>query len=382
MSSILDLESKEQKENTHKMLREHYQKCREEQSLSEDILSDQLYDLLQVLEEQDNDHPITHSQVLALMPPALRADFQRDLDEGRLQEMVLEKWYPWWRPQLGTAGNDDEEEEDRATFSGTLIRTSLMPTKITTFDERLMKIPKFTTICRKPQPFPVLLYSLIDILYAFCWTMRLYHGIPNVLAVHPGSATKNTPSGGEDDVAVDAAATLMQASATLGKDARYLSMEQVLISSTSESTRAYPDGCNAEWRSLVEDCALIVASHTLVGRALLETSDLFKAAIRCLKQDNENVTSSSIHNETISKLRHLRKKLEFFLSWSQHAKSEFGSTIKDEMMQWRHHWNSGHVAADQLSDVFDDLLCQDPVLNMVSIDRSPKSPLIVEMSSM
>jgi formylmethanofuran dehydrogenase subunit E len=132
----------------------------------------------------------------------------------------------------------------------------------------------------------------------------------------------------------------------------------------------------------VEDCALIVASHTLVGRALLETSDLFKAAIRCLKQENENAGSVSIHNETISKMRQLRKKLEFFLSWSQYAKSEFGSTIEDEMMQWRHHWNADLVAADQLSDVFDDLLLQDPVVNMASIERSPKSPLIVEMPSM
>ena len=386
LSSILDLEAKEQKDNTHKMLRDHYQMCRDDQELSEEILSDQLYDLLQLLEEQQDDsHTMSHSQMLALMPPALRAHFQRDLNEGRLQEMILEKWFPWWRRQLGTADSNDDDDDELATI-GAFIRTGLSPSKITTIDERLMKIPMFTTICRRPQPFRVLLYSLIDILYAYCWTMRLYHGIPNVLVVPTCSAAnKTTASAAEDDVTVDAAVTLMQASSTLGKDDRYLSLEHVLISSTSASTRAYPDGCNAEWSILVEDCALIVASHSLVGRALLETSDLFKAAIRCLKYDLVNVASSSVHKETISKLRQLRKKLEFFLSWSQHTKSEFSDAIKDEMMQWSQLWNADQFAADKLSDVLDELHLRDAVVarmvDTAPTDRSDKSPFIVEMSS-
>jgi hypothetical protein len=368
------LEAKEQKDNTHKILKDHYRKNRQEEELSEDILSDQLYELLQVLEETEDDN-LTHQQILALMPPALRADFQRDLNEGKLQEMILEKWYPWWRQQLG-AGDDG--------LGGISKPAGALPLSVTTLDERLMKIPKFTTLSRKPQSSRVLLYHLIDILYAFCWTMRLYHGLPNVMLVTSSAKSSNihgAPGADDDMAAVDAAATLTQASATLGNDARYQSLEQVLIASTSASTRAYPDdGCNTEWTILVEDCAQILTSHRFAGRALLETSDLFKAAIRHLKQETmESSSSTSSHNDTILKLRQLRKKVEFFISWSQHAKSEFGVGIKDEVMRWAQEWNADRYAVDHVSADMEHLQISDRAVGHQ--ERSVKSPSIVVVSS-
>lgn len=418
ISSILELEAKEQKDKTHKILQDHYQKLRqgeEGQELSEEdvLLSEQLYDLLELLEgqeeqQQDKDRFFTHEQILNLIPTALRADFQRDLNNGTIQKMILKEWFPWWRRQLydGTQNSssstmttpsafaDDDEDANQATQ---LKRNQPKDSSsLTTLDERLMKIPSFETISlRKTPSSRVLLYHLIDILYAYCWTMRLYHGLPNVLGGkdgnHDSSYSTSSPKmsdrqivrTGEEDVVVEAVAILMNASAILGRDVRYTSLEEVLVASTSASTAALPNGCNTEWNLLVEDCAQIVTSHRLAGRALLEVNDLFKAAIRSLKQDDTKEPLSVENNkETILKLRRLRKKIEFFLSWSQYAKSEFGNSIGDEMMLWIQQWNIDESSRpDEVSFLdLEDLHIQDNVVPTQQ-ERTTKSPLIVEVSS-
>ena len=325
VSSILNLEAREQKRKTHELLNQQYQQSisPQDHDYEETDLSDQLYDMLQLLEER-NDDKLSEEDIFAMMPPKLREEFQRDLQEGKIQELLLERWHPWWKRQLVSS----EDSPVPAASSKTL-------------DERLLRVPKFTFVSRKPQSPRLLLFHTIDILYSFCWTVRLYHGMANIL----GKATKRAGNDVDDGtLAVDAAVSLLQNSSVLNTDSRYTSLEQVLLTCTAASTKVFPNGCNAEWTVLLEDCASILASNRFVGRALLEVIDLFKAAIKTLKAKESSTGENGEDN--ISRLRQLKKKLEFFLSWSQHAKSEFGDTVKGEIMDWTREWKSGEQLGD------------------------------------
>eukprot|EP00980_Cylindrotheca_fusiformis_P022326 scaffold9191_cov114-Cylindrotheca_fusiformis.AAC.21 len=350
VESILQLETREHSEGAQKLLNRQY-----EQSLAsdpEDISTDELYTLLSVLEGQQSEDSLSQEQLLSLLSPTLRANFQKDLQNGALQSFVLESWYPWWRRELGK-GNDvvgDNGESSVTAIEGTRAKKSL--------DERLLKVPSFHSI-RRSGPAPQLLFNAVDIVYSICWTLRLYHGANNAAS----------------QLALDAAMTLIYNSKVLKEDERYDHLEQVLISSTAASTRQYPAGCNVHWTVLTTDCSLVLASSRLVGRAMLEAIDILKAALRNLKQ--EEGSDDSI--QQASQLRRVRKKLEFFLSWSKQS-SELGEDIKNAIQGWAECWRPEFDAEEFIEEV------QLPVddregafqqhKSTVTLDRPPTKPLL------
>mmetsp|Transcript_4866 Transcript_4866/g.11858 ORF Transcript_4866/g.11858 Transcript_4866/m.11858 type:complete len:416 (-) Transcript_4866:42-1289(-) len=126
------------------------------------------------------------------------------------------------------------------------------------------------------------------------------------------------------------------------------------------------DTNNAEWILHMQDTAALVESPRLVGRALLEASDVFKAAIKVLKSSsrgaskkatttntnkNKNThTDDGVETETETKRKQffrLRKKLEFYLSWTlRHpvaSKALLGVSAGEEIRDWieerRQFWN-------------------------------------------
>mmetsp|Transcript_35201 Transcript_35201/g.101366 ORF Transcript_35201/g.101366 Transcript_35201/m.101366 type:complete len:467 (+) Transcript_35201:27-1427(+) len=315
VSSILELEAKENKQSTEKMIQDHYHKLQSEEA-ADDIPDDQLYELLQLLEEsQEGD--LFDQQLIEMMPPSLRSRFQQDIRNGKIYDGVIETWHPWWRRQL--VGSRDDHSERESSCLETRAKKTL--------DERLLIVPQFSSLCRKAPLPETLISNLLEIIHSFCWMLRLYHGIDNI--------TSSTRGEKEMFVAVEAAQSFLQTSSVLSQDARYSSIEEVLIFASSASTKAFPDFCNAHWSILVEDCAEILTSHRMVGRALLEASDILKAATRQMKSENE------LENQVlITKLRHLRKKLEFYLSWSQSSMGEFGDDLKMRLMLWVHQWDS------------------------------------------
>ena len=118
---------------------------------------------------------------------------------------------------------------------------------------------------------------------------------------------------------------------------------------------------NHDWTVLVEDLAIMITSHRLVGRALLEACDIFKSAIKELKRktttdssyipdgsnnvDDDNINIHNEQKELLKNLRRLRKKIEFFLSWTldsdtQHFLTENGNVLKVEILAWRDDWKT------------------------------------------
>lgn len=325
VSSILDLEAKEQTKTIRQVLNRQFQSTYTSQSAEEeDLLTEELVQLLEDLEERDAaGRGLSEEEVFKMMSPALKASFQKDLETGTVQELLLQRWNPWWRPKL-TSSNEEEENQDcdkDVLFDGRK-----------TLDEHLLKIPAFSTIMKGSQ-IPNLLFNLVDVLYSCVWTQRLYHGLANVV---------------QNNLVLEASTTFVQHSAVLNQDARYTSLEESLSVCTSASTAAMrststTDGCNTPWALLVEDCALLLVSHRLVGRALLEANDLLKKSVQELKTRTTTPALEQLEEyataerEALSRLRKIRKKIDFFLSWSQQC-DEFGPGLQSQLMEWIQHW--------------------------------------------
>jgi hypothetical protein len=331
VSSILQLEAKEQQEATRKILNRQY----EEQELSEE----ELYNVLLALEQHD-ENP---SELQSMLSPSLRIAFENALHSGQLQELVLEQWHPWWRPELVTKGESNDND---------------VLNNDQTLDERLLRITPFHSLRKGTRPN--LLYNLIEVLYSIVWTFRLYHGSRNAISL-----------------AVEATRTL-SASTVLSEDARYTTLEEALIQCTAASTRLYPSGCNTPWTTLAQDVALLTTNSRQVVRALLEAMDLVKAAISALKKESEE----GYENE-VSNLRRVRKKLEFFMSWSREA-TELDESVGEEIHEWIDQWKNTD------GDGLDDLLLHSvgtsqqkraPAKSQTVIGSQKDAPLLVEVQT-
>lgn len=105
-----------------------------------------------------------------------RKGFQRALASGELSKMI-QPWEPWWlRPSartisLGHGGTqlvqcveeDDQEEEEEATMVSEIPRGP---------DTPLISLSKLSST----NPSPLLPLHLVDIVYSYCFALRIYNG--------------------------------------------------------------------------------------------------------------------------------------------------------------------------------------------------------------
>ena len=349
VQSILRLEKLENIENTQRILSRQYEESIDnlnEDDAEEEMIANELYGILQKLDEAPG-------SVSAInMSPALKAMFQKDLENGSLQNLILKQWHPWWTQELVTnSNNNDHQSDDNDEHNLQVDASNSSTSTLKTLDERLLQVPNFASIQKKT--IPILLYNLIEILYATCWTLRLYHGVNNACKL----------------AVLDASATLISASFVLGKDARYDNLQEVLGHCTTSSTQQYPSSCNVHWDVLVNDCALLLTSHRMVGRALLEALDIIKLAIKHLKTssnvaatgENEKNRIIEQDRQNVNELRRIRKKLEYFLSWSQDSSSillytgEDGGEVRHGILEWIETWKTS-LDANESESVLDNLI--------------------------
>jgi hypothetical protein len=262
--------------------------------------------------------------------------------------LVVQSWSPWWRPEFSTLNEKNgpyaQEEEEYIRKNEYSVWTSGSGKNL---DERILRIPPFGTLRKGPAAHShLLLFNLVELIYGIAWMLRLYNGPINAF-----------------DSPVDATMTLIEASTVLGGGggagydgngsgssprSSYTTLEQVLSDCTARSTRLYPsNGCNTNWTILTEDVSLLVASHRTIGRSLLDAIDIVKAAITMLKKPTQLPANSGSNEEDkltaqVSQLRRIRKKLDFYLSFSQQEQQHnmdigigpLGSNVK----RWIEHW--------------------------------------------
>lgn len=362
VTSLMHLESLEQEEKAHRAISRCHQNNSDQEDFQDSLEGDDgeiesLYELqsqLEILERRKKE--LSNKELAKLMPNSLKSLFEKDLHAGQLQaEWILRRWYPWWtrelvggkeseRGEIDCNTSDEKEKDNSSTYSRTL-------------DEKLLRVPNYesliggrknTSASMKNKNDDVLMCNLLDILYSICQTLRLYHGVEN--------ASRQAP--------LEAANTLISASSVLGKDTRFTTISQVLnhhcnctafslVSSTINKRNAiFPEDeiasatvCDlpADWLVCVEDVCSLLDSPRMVGRALMEASDILKAAIKQLKLDLSNVETkrkeSNDDEETkVKQIRRLRKKLQFFLSWVTRHPAAVDLLLrgdpKEEVLTW------------------------------------------------
>jgi hypothetical protein len=360
VTSLMQLECLDRQDLNHRMLNRYHQQEHHSNHLvaldeSEDYAADyleeeDLYQLWSKLEELGYEiNYMSAAEITNMIPSSLKTKFQKDLQQGKLQRLVLDHWFPWWRRQL-VGNNEDSDVTEKATLQ---LEQGGSSERDLSLDERLLKTPKFDAMFKSNKRYPttsnqeLLCFNLIEILFATCCTLRLFHGVKN--------ASTNAP--------VDASMTLVAASVVLGKDTRFTSLAEVLTHCKRVSKSfGRINGENEDlgitdghWDVLLEDVALLVTSHRLVGRALLEAADLLKSAIKELKhckstsadestkegKDHSDVDNYQDMHLNCTKLRLLRKKLQFYLSWTQCAENRIlfeEGMLEDEIITWIDEW--------------------------------------------
>ena len=92
----------------------------------------------------------------------------------------------------------------------------------------------------------------------------------------------------------------------------------------------------------MRDVALICRNRRLVARALLEAKDIVRRYAVVVKKDGDSASAS--------RMRRIRKKIEFYLSWLLEQPTVL-STLADDVERWLAKWKNG-------DDVDDPLLSQ------------------------
>jgi hypothetical protein len=314
-------------------------------------------------------------QTLTMTVPSNLNDDEKNTDalhkyNESITEWILEPWSPWWYQNLEPfrrhssqrespidEDDDDIVEECDRSNGGTFNDTTTTKTinNHPTFDERLVSVPKFETLYRmrkyckgdgndqRLQQFPSLQYNLIEILFATVYTLRTYHGVKNIV----------------DDIAVDAATTLVSTSLVLQQDQRFTTLESVLLECTNinhplhKQLQYYDDrknkcnslSCGDTSFQILQDVALIYKNHRYVARALMEASDILQLAITEMKRVSKGKATHSItfdSGTTIDmrhQLRRMHQKILFYLSWTMAI-----STVKTSVVQ--RGWPYRYVSTD------------------------------------
>lgn len=290
VSSVLGLEAKDASQSMESILNRSHQMY-SETSVQDNISEDELYRLAEALEHSNMDDKQLVENALT---PELRLAFERAVRKGELSH-VVESWHPWWVPELIPV----DETIDTPTQ------------KLLSLDERLLAIPSFRSL--RVSASPCLSFNLLELLFSIATTLRLYHGVDNAIA----------------HACPDVAYTLVALSAVLREDARYNSVAEALVSCiTGTSFHQLLGNHDFQWNTVVEDVALLCDNlgRRFLGRAFLEAIDITKAVIKSVKKRGEDATE----------LRKARKKLEFYLSWTQEA--ELPQDLARKVRDWMHEW--------------------------------------------
>jgi hypothetical protein len=341
-SQHLELQVKERQDDTKQLLQRMYQKSLQDTS-SLVFSQEELIRMMNCLEEGDE------AEIQKLLEsPEVRHTLTECLSRGDLLDYVLDSWTPWWQPELVVVGADASAVVDTENTT---------PGKNETLDEKLVKVPPLSSLHKNPSKLPDLQYDLLDILYATCWTLRLYYGYNNAL-----------------ESCVDAAETLVGASLVLSANIHWESLPEVLMSCSTRSTQANKTDCNASSSCLVNDVVQILENQRFIGKALFEAADLFRAAsLEAKRQKHSNVAAH---------FRKGRKKVEFFTSWCREPTSmDCLDGLSTQIETWSADWGLAGFETGASQDFHGNLRISSPAVPSSSTRVSPSDSLLRVIST-
>ncbi|GAB4818983.1 hypothetical protein N2152v2_006029 [Parachlorella kessleri] len=254
-----------------------------------------------------------------LTPEELQA-FHREVAAGAVSE-VVQPWQPWWLSaeaaelELGDGGSSlvaplaeaaGAAEPALATASG----ASALPPPPS------KPLPPLAALT-KSRPSPLLQYHLLDLLYAYCYVLRLYNGD---YTADPSEAA---------DLVFALSGVLAAAAGAQGPSVGMEASSPTAASVLLDSIRP-PAGTRQQQRAavavLTDVIAVLQLGRAVVVTALMDLSRLLEAARRQLEDGPAWLGGSGAATKDAKRLQRklvaAERKLLFFLSWANEQPQE------------------------------------------------------------
>lgn len=256
--------------------------------------------------------------------------FLRAMASGELSKMI-EPWEAWWmKPSARTISLSKEGTPLVQLHAEQKPTTSLTSGTETTQSSGIPQAPDTPlpplSKLSSAEPSPLLAVHLVDIIYSYCFTLRLYNG------------------DWQSD-AIGSALVVLSVSSVLGQSGQPETVLEAL-SSCLEQT------CSPAYRhvgglqlglSLIDDVAILLS---LGGPALVcllcDLQRLIQAGERDLKSGNRS--RKSRWSDIGTKLKHADRKIFFIMCWVHEQPSEVWSTLenivkmeKSSIMEFENH---------------------------------------------
>ncbi|KMT12437.1 hypothetical protein BVRB_5g103670 isoform B [Beta vulgaris subsp. vulgaris] len=236
--------------------------------------------------------------------------FQRAIATGELSKMI-EPWEPWWlKPSARTMSLSHEGTRLIQPLATREEASGLNP------DENLeSEIPPGPETSLPPlkeltsaEPSPLLAFHLVDILYSYCFTLRLYNG------------------DWQSD-AIGASMVILSLSSVLGQGAQPESMFEAIsycLEQTCSPAFRHMGGSLFGFGVLDDVVSIICSGRATLVCAVSDLQRMVEAGERELKSEKPKRAKSS---EVKSKLKSVIRKIYFILSWVNEQEEEVWSSL-------------------------------------------------------
>ncbi|XP_058085467.1 uncharacterized protein LOC131232941 [Magnolia sinica] len=264
-----------------------------------------------MLSEETIQKVLSGNQVnLEDLSPEEMKQFQRAVASGELSKLI-EPWNPWWLmpsartislSQEGTQlvrSADNEQQMDISQQVSTEGHLSEIPPGPTTPLSRVSELIR-------SEPSPLLTVHLVDVLFSYCFTLRLYNG-----------DWQSDPLG--------AAMVALDISSVLGQDGKPETVAEALaccMERTCSPTYRHAGGLQFGWGLIDDVITLLSLGGAALICALCELQRLLQAGERELKSERRKAKKGEM-----SKLRLADRKVYFLMCWVHEQPAEEWSSL-------------------------------------------------------
>eukprot|EP00548_Thalassiothrix_antarctica_P011326 CAMPEP_0194156370 /NCGR_PEP_ID=MMETSP0152-20130528/68083_1 /TAXON_ID=1049557 /ORGANISM="Thalassiothrix antarctica, Strain L6-D1" /LENGTH=268 /DNA_ID=CAMNT_0038864003 /DNA_START=146 /DNA_END=949 /DNA_ORIENTATION=- len=265
-----DCKSDDEKKKIYEILNRVHQEQKEgEYSVEENLNKTFEYERLKKALDDGKEIELT---------PEMKAAFEDDANSGKLSHILIVPWSPWWENTLSKGETCESETviiaEKNDDGSSTLL------------DDRLLRIPKFSGIYSGKCPSGALSCNLVSILCAILLTLRMFGGRENAIM----------------NCCLEAFDTIFTSSNVLEEDMRYDLLPQALMDVHITTSSFHQPSL------LFQDMVFILENKRHIAHLLIDGIDILIGAEKELKKKS----GKKLHR---SRVKSIRKKLEFYLSW-------------------------------------------------------------------
>jgi len=370
-------------------------------------------------EDEDDDDQNSSSRsgmttAAAALPQHLALKFEEAVRRGELTHLLenieqqkpqpfttpATQFHPYWLPQHEHGhghGHGHEHAHDgesganptTRTGSGSGVKSEIpFQTHTSTLDDDIVGIPNIlvtgiataTPMTRKSESehpkatcstsairIIPLQFNICEVLYVTAWTLRLY-------AHHRSNAVDDVDHVHSMDMT---ASFLHRQSRVLSHDARYESMEEVLMACVEQTKHEYilqtgvGEGMRMrmgfDWKTLVNDVACICRHRRMTLKVLFDAMKILQDGCRLMKkQKNQSSDGSSTNTNTIKTLRRKDlklaiKKIEYYTAWSTSYWDDISinsdsSNLSCNVERWLNDWTTSTGVEDDNNDVGNSIL--------------------------